>query len=147
MEMSMVLQVALFFASVAVVVFVSVAMVLMIRALHWFEHFAEVAGQLKADVRLLVQHSEEVAQNIAKVTQRASEQLDDVEQVVGLVRQWAERTDHVLNEIGAAIEPRIFSFIRNASLIGKAATTVGRALFQRKKNNHYEGEEESHGRE
>ena len=141
MEMSIVLQVALFFASVAVVVFVTVAMVLMIRTLRWFEHFAEVARQLKADVQVLVQHSEDVAQNVAKVTERASQQLNDVEKVVGIVRQWAERADHVVNEIGSVIEPPAVSFLRNANLIRKAATTFGRVLFQRKKNNHNEGEE------
>ena len=145
--MSIVLQVALFFAAMAIVAFVSVAIVLMMRTLSWFEHFAEVARQVKADVQLLVQHSEEVAQNVAKVTQRASQQLDDVEKVVGLVRQWAERTDHVVNEVGSVLEPPIMSFVRNANLIRKAAGAFGRGLLQRKKNSHHQGEESHHGRE
>lgn len=139
--MSMVLQVALFFASVAVVVFVTLAVVLMIRAMRWLEQFAQVAEKIKADVRVLVQHSEEVARNVTALTQRASQQLDDVEKVVSLVRQWAERTDRVVNEISSAIEPPVFSFVRNANLIREAVATFGRVLFHRKKNNHNEGEE------
>ena len=147
MEMSMVLQVALFFASVAVVVFVTCAMVLMIQARRWFEQFAQVGEKIKADLRDLVQHSEEVARNVTEVTQRACQQLDEVEKVVGIVHRWAERTDHVVEEISSVIEPRLFSFLRNASVIGKAAATVGRTLFHRRENHHYPGEESHHERE
>ena len=64
------------------------------------------------------------------LTTRANQQMDDVNQVVHTVRQWTQRADRLVNEVGAAIEPPVFSLVRNMNLFRTGVTTFIQALLQ-----------------
>ena len=104
--MSLALQVALFLASLAVI-----------------------------GLRDLFQHSHELISNVTGVSQRVSEQVDEVDAVVKAVRHWTERADRAVEEVGSAIEPPILTAVRSINLFRKGAAAFLQALFHFDQNN------------
>jgi uncharacterized protein YoxC len=105
--MSTALQIALFLASVAVVVFILFLIPVFIGLR---KHVAQAARQLdvlKSDVKLLVQDSRTMMQNVDKLTSRAHPQLDEVDKIVRIARVWSERTRRIVEEVGDVVEAPI----------------------------------------
>jgi len=135
MQMSAVLQVALFFAAIAVVVLVACLIPLAFQARRQLEQLVVTAGQLKADLEVLVNDSRELMRNANTLATRVNQQMDDVEQMVCTARQWTERADRLVNTLGAALEPPVVAVVRNLNLLRTGATTFLQALFQRSHHN------------
>ena len=135
MPMSTVLQVALFFASLAVVVLVACLIPIAFQARRQLEQLVVTAGLLKADMAVIVHHGQALMQNVNVLVTRANRQMDDVEQVVRTVRQWAERTDRLVDALGATLEPPVVAMVRNLNLLRTGVTTFFQALMQRNQRN------------
>src|SRR5579871_6317540 len=115
--MSTALQVALFLASIAIVVFVS-ALIPVFVALR--RHIAQATHQLeelKSDVKLLVRDSHVLVQNVNGLATRAHQQLDEVDKLVRTVGGWSDRADRIVQEVGNAVETPIFMATRIVGII------------------------------
>ncbi len=144
--MSMPLQIALFLASVAVVVFVVLVIAVLLALRKQAALAVRQLEEVKSDVKLLVQDSRTLLQNVNTLTTRANQQMDDVDKVVRTVRGWSERANRIVEEVGAAVEPPLFSAVRNIGIVRKGVAIFMDALLRR---NHHteEKQEEYHGRE
>jgi uncharacterized protein YoxC len=150
MAMSPALQVALFLASLAVIGLAIFVIYVSYQARAQLKQLSSAAEQMKADLKVLLQHSQELISHVTEVSRRVSEQVDEVETVVKTVRHWTERADRVVEEVGSAIEPPIFAAVRNMNLFRKGAAAFLQALFHIDQNNRHnantqqEREEEGH---
>ena len=132
------LQIALFFASVAVVIFVAYCIPVMFQLRKHAERMTQTLVELKAEVAPLVQDSRTVLYSINALSQRVHEQCDDIEQVIKTVRGWTERVDHVVEEVGAVLEPPILTAVRNAQIIRKGIAKLFEIFLNR---NHHQPQE------
>ena len=122
--MGMPLQITLFFASVAVVIFVAYCILVMLQLRKQAERITQTLAELKAEVSPLIRDSRTVLYSINELSQRAHEQCDDIEQVIKTVRSWTERVDHVVEEVGAVLEPPILTVVRNSWILLSYGTHV-----------------------
>src|SRR5882762_3084524 len=115
--MSITLQVALFLASLAIIVLVAclVPMAFLMRS--HLNSLVRTAEQSKTDMQTLVHDSHELIRTVTDLSQRASRQLDEVDRVVATVREWTDRADHFVNEVGSVVEPPVFTIARNMNLL------------------------------
>ena len=134
-QMPALLQAALFLASLAVIVLVACLIPIAFQARRHIAQLAITAGQLKSDLGVLVQDSRELVRNVNALTTRANEQIDELGQVVGTVRQWTQHADRFVSGVGMAIELPAFSLLRNMNLVRTGVTTFLRTLLGR---NHYD---------
>jgi uncharacterized protein YoxC len=127
--MSIALQVALFLASLAITVLVAclVPMAFLMRS--HLNRLVCTAEQSKSDMQALVHDSHELIRTITELSKRASQQLDEVDQVVATVREWTERADHFVNEVGSVVEPPVFTIVRNMNLLRTGVTGFVHALL------------------
>ena len=132
MEMSTVLQVALFFASLAIILLVACIVPIAFQVRRRLEQLALTADSLKASGELLVRDSRELVLNVNDLAVRANQQLDDAAEVVHTVRQWTQRTDRLLNEVGSVVEPPVFTIVRKINLLRAGASTFFKVLFHSK---------------
>jgi uncharacterized protein YoxC len=133
--MALPLQIALFLASVAIVALVACLIPLAFQARGQLQQLILAAEQLKAKVEILAEDSRDLVRNFNTLTTRANQQLDNMEQVVRTARQWTERADRLVNEVGAAIEPPVLSLVRNITLLRTGVTSFFQALTHR---NHHD---------
>jgi len=101
--MSAALQIALFAAAIAVVLFVSLMIPLSILLYRRAIGVSQQLEELKIELKGLVQDSRTMVQNISSVASHVNEQLDELDSVVGMMRRWSERADHVVEEVGATV--------------------------------------------
>jgi uncharacterized protein YoxC len=130
-QLSAALQVALILASVAIIGLVACLIPLALQARRQLDELALIAGQLKTNLDALIHDSRELVRNANELTTRASRQMDEVDQVVGTVRQWTERADQLVDQVGAVVEPSVFSLVRNMNLIRTGVTTFIQAFLHR----------------
>ena len=142
--MSTALQVPLFVASVAVIVLAACIVPLAFQARRRLGRLALTAEEFKADVKVLVQDSREMVRNMNELATRANRQLGDTAKVVNTVQRWTERADRLVDEVGSAIEPPVFSLVRNMNLFRTGATTFLQTIFRTKQNNHQTKQEKDH---
>lgn len=139
-----ILQIALIVASIAVIVLVAFLIPIFIELRKCADKTARQLEELKADVKLLVQDSRTMVQSVNSLSGRAHQQLDEVDKVVRIVRQWSERANRIVEEVAAAVEPPILSAARNISIFRKGLSIFLNALL----NRHPEQKvEETHVRE
>src|ERR1700687_300064 len=110
--MGMALQIALFLASVSVVVLVAVLIPALLGLRKQFANVASVLAELKKDVKLLVQDSRTMVQNVNKLTTQAQQQIDGVDQSLRVLRGWLDRADELVHQAGDLIEGPIFTGAR-----------------------------------
>ena len=128
------LQIALFVAAVAIVVFVVFCIPVAIRLCQHADRMAQTLAELKVEMSLLMQDSRNVLANLNELSRRAHAQCDDVEQVIQTVRGWTERVDYVVEEVGAVLEPPILTVVRNAQIIRKGITKLFQMFLNRNHN-------------
>ncbi len=136
--MSIALQVALFLASLAIVILVGclVPMAFLMRS--HLDSLVRTAEQSKTDMQTLVHDSHELIRTITDLSKRASRQLDEIDLVVATVREWTERADHFVNEVGSVVEPPVFTIARNMNQLRTGMTGFLHALlnsFHRNQSN------------
>jgi uncharacterized protein YoxC len=101
--MSSALQIALFLACVALVLLVSLLIPLSILLYRRTSGVVRQLEEMKADLKQLIHDSRAMVQIVSLLSSRANQQLDDLGNVVRVVRRWSERVDHVVEEFGAAV--------------------------------------------
>lgn len=97
------LQVALFMACAAIVLFVSLMIPLSILLYRCVRDVARQMNEVEANLKELIQDSRTLIQNINQLAARANKQLDELDKVVQVVRGWSERVDQVFEEVGSAV--------------------------------------------
>ena len=102
--MSNALQVALFAACVAVVLFVLMLIPLSLLLYRSVRRTAEQMEEMKTDIKLLMQDLRVTVQNINILSARANQQLDDLGHIVRVVQGWSVRANHVVEEVSSAVE-------------------------------------------
>src|ERR1017187_1164027 len=140
--MSIALQVALFVASLAFIVLVVCLIPLAFQARRKLEQLLAATEELKIKAQALVEDSHEMVKNVTDLSKRANEELDEVSHVVGTVRQWTERADQLVNEVGSAIEPPVHSIVRNMNLFRTGVTTFLQVLLNRNQHNQTKREQD-----
>jgi uncharacterized protein YoxC len=133
--MSMPLQIALFLASIAIVIFVAFCIPSMLQLRKHAERMTQTLAELKAETSLLVQDSRKVLHNVNELSTRAHQQCDDVEQVIQTVRGWTERVDRVVEEVGSVLEPPILTAARNAQIFRKGVAKFFETFLNRNHHN------------
>ena len=119
--MSILLQIALFLASVAIVIFVAFCIPAILQLRNHAARLTQTLAELKAEVSLLVQDSRKMLHNVNELSTRAHQQCDDIEQVIHTVCNWAERAGRVVEEVGAVLEPPILTAARTAQVFRKGS--------------------------
>jgi uncharacterized protein YoxC len=143
MEMSAALQVVLFIASVLFILLAVCMMPIAFLAWRQLAHLAIAAGQMKADLYLLLQESREMVRNVNDLSKRANQQMDDVNKVVHIVEHWTERVDRIANEVSLAIEPPVLTVVRNMNLV-RAGLSVFLRVLAHSGQSKLEGKEKKH---
>ena len=133
--MAMPLQIALFLASVAVVIFVAYCIPAMLQLRKHAARMTQTLAELKAEVSLLVQDSRKMLHNVNELSTRADQQCDDVEQVIQTVRGWTERVDRVVEEVGTVLEPPLLTVVRNAQIFRKGVAKFFEMFLNRNHRN------------
>jgi len=140
------LQIALFLASVAIVLFVACCIPAILQLRKHAERMTQTLAELKAEVSLLVQDSRKMLHSVNELSTRAHQQCDDVEHVIQTVRGWTERVDRVVEEVGSVLEPPILTAARNAQIFRKGIAKFFETFLNR---NHHQPQkaEEQHVRQ
>ena len=141
-QIPVLLQIALFLASTAIVIFVVFCIPAMLRLCQDARRIMHALAELKTEASLLVQDSRKLLHNITEVTARAQQQCDDVGHVIQTVRGWTERVDHVVEEVGAVLEPPILKAARNALIIRRGVMTFFETFLKRNHHNSKKAEED-----
>lgn len=129
MEISVALQVALFCASVSVIVLAACLIPIAFRTRRNSEQVLRIIEELKSNTQFLVQDGRELVRSLNDLCRGANRQMDEMGQIVHTAQQWAMRADRIVEEVGSAIEPPVFSFARNMNLLRLGATTFLQTLF------------------
>ena len=116
--MGMALQIALFLASVSVVVLVAVLIPALLGLRQQFANAGRELAELKTDVKLLMQDSRTMVQNVTKLTTQAQQQIDEVDQSLRVLRGWLDRADRLVRQAGDLIEGPIFTSARILNGLG-----------------------------
>ena len=104
MTISAALQIALFVVTVAVALFVFLMIPLTILLYRRAIGFSRQLEELNAELKGLLQDSRTMIQNISSVTSHVNKQLEELDSIVGTVKRWSERADHVAEQIGTTVE-------------------------------------------
>jgi|SRR5579859_455356 len=144
--MSIALQVALFVACVAVVIFVAYCIPLMLELRTHAARTAQTLAELKPELSMLLQDSRKLLHTINELSMRAHQQCDDVDRVIQTVRGWTERADRVVEEVGSVLEPPILTAARSAQIVRKGIAKFFETFLNR---NHHQPQqsEEQHVRQ
>jgi uncharacterized protein YoxC len=140
--MAMALQIALFLASVAIVIFVALCIPAMIQLRKHAERMSQTLAELKAEITALVQDSRTLLRSVNELSTRANQQCDDVERVIRTVRGWTDRVEHVVEEVGSVLEPPILTVARNAQIIRKGVAKFFETFLNRNHQQPQKAEEQ-----
>lgn len=116
--MAITLQIALFLASVSVVVLMAVLIPALLGLRKLFANAAYALAELNTVVKLLAQDSRTMVQNVNKLTTRAQQQIDEVDQMLQVLRVWLGRADRLVHQAGDLIEGPIFTGARILNGLG-----------------------------
>src|SRR5882762_6641638 len=100
--MSTTLQVALFITSVAGTVLILCLIPIVFRAWRQLEQMVKTSERLHEKIEVLIEDSRELVRHMTELAKRGNEQLDDVGQMVQTARQWTERANRLVDEVGSA---------------------------------------------
>src|SRR6267378_8276054 len=101
--MSSALQIALFLASMAVVLFVLLMIPLSILLYRCVRDVARQMDEVESDLKELIQDSRTMIQDINLLASHANDQLDELDKVIQVVRGWSEQVDQVVEEFGSVV--------------------------------------------
>ena len=136
------LQIALFLASVAIVLFVAYCIPAMLQLRKHAARMTQTLTELKAEVSLLVQDSRKLLHSVNELSTRAHQQLDEVERVIQTVRGWTERVDRVVEEVGSVLEPPLLRVARNAQIFRKGIAKFFETFLNRTHHQRQRAEEQ-----
>ena len=134
--MSNALQVALFLASVAVVVFVAIFIPAFLVLCQRASSAARQLEEVKADLKLVIQDTRTVMQRVTELANRAHQQMDEVDRMVRTARGWSDRADRIVGEVGDIVEAPIFTVARIIGIVQEGLHSFLNAVTRR---NHQPG--------
>ena len=111
--MSPSLQIALGAASLAVALFVLSLIPLSILLYRRANELSRQMEELNTELKGLVQDSRTLVQSINSVTVHVDGQLDELDQIAGIIRGWSDRVDHVAEAVGATLEFPLLTVARS----------------------------------
>ncbi len=141
--MSTPLQIALFLACIAIVIFVACCIPAILQLRKHTARMTQTLAELKAEVSLLVQDSRKLLHNVDELSTRAHQQCDDVERVIQTVRGWTERADRVVEEVGSVLEPPILTAAFSAQILRKGIAKFFEAFLNRKPHQPQKAEDQN----
>jgi uncharacterized protein YoxC len=144
--MAMALQIALFLASVAVVIFVAFCIPALLQLRKHAARMTQTLEELKTEVSLLIQDSRTLLHSVNELSTRANQQCDDIEQVIQTVRNWTERVDRIVEDVSTILEPPILTVARNAQIFRKGIAKFFET-FLNPNHRHTQKAEEQHVRQ
>jgi len=124
--MSIALQIALFLASLAIVVLVVCIVPIAFQVGHSLKHLALTTERLEASAQSLLQDSRGLVQSISDLSERTNRYMEEVGKVSRVVQLWTERVDQFVRQVGSLVEPPILSLVCNSTVL-----RVGVAAFLR----------------
>ena len=129
--MSTALEVALFAAAVAIVVSTAVLVPLALMTWQRLNRLAHIAEELRTALQVLMHDSRELMWSVNELSKRVTREMDDVDEMVCTVKQWAARTDRLVNAVGSIVEPPIFALASGARLARVGVKAFLQSLFHR----------------
>jgi len=130
MEMSIALQIALFLASLAIVVLVVCIVPIAFQVGHSMKHLARTTERLEASTQALLHDSRELVRNITDLSDRTSRYMEEAGKVSHIVHLWAERADQFSKVVGSLVEPSILSLLFDSKALRVGATVFLKTLLR-----------------
>jgi len=115
--MSDALQVAVFVACAALTVLVACLLPIIFQTRRRLGHVLRSVEQLKTELDPLVGETRELVRGVHNVGNQVNQQLSELHSVVHTIENWAVRVDHLMDEVGSAIEPPVLTAVRNISIV------------------------------
>ena len=84
--------------------------------------------ELNTELKGLVQDSRTMVQNINSVSIHVNKQMDELDGIVGIIKRWLERSDHVVEEIGATVEVPLLGVARSIKGFHQAGRFIERMV-------------------
>jgi uncharacterized protein YoxC len=125
------LQAALYVGSAAIIALSAVLIVLLLQIGRQIERVVQAVEELKAEVSPLARETRVVMEGLRDLSGRVQGQWTEVETIIDTARSWAERANHLVEEIGSVVEPPIFAASRRIHILRKGLETFVRALTHR----------------
>jgi uncharacterized protein YoxC len=141
MEMSPILQVALFLASLAVVVFVACVIPLAFQIRRNSDEVVRRLEAMKTDLEGLTTDTREMVQHVNNLCRQATQRVEEIGAITQTVRDWTTRAYHLVGEVGSALEPPVLTMARN---IRALRSGVGVFLKTFMRHNHHTEHENEH---
>jgi hypothetical protein len=90
---------------------------------------------MKLELDPLVVEVRDLVGRVHTVGTQAHEQLQELHNVVRTVTNWAERADHLVNEVGSAIEPPVLTATRTVNIVCAGMNGFVRVLMNGSNHN------------
>ncbi len=116
-------------ACVAVVLFVSLMIPISLLLFRCVRDATRQMGEVKTDLKELIQGSRTIIQNINLLARRANEQLDELDKVVQVIRGWAERADQVVEEFGSVVTVPLLRIAHAIKVLRNTWTLITDTIF------------------
>ena len=130
-QLPMALQVVLYAASLAIVASVLVLVLVLLRFRKQVERLVGAVEDLKAEMTPLGQETRVVVKSLGALSGRAQEQWMEVEGIIDTARHWSERANHLVEEIGAAVEPPVLAATRGIRRLRRGIEMFVHVLLNR----------------
>ena len=132
--MSDALQVALILATLALTVLLVVLTRLVLQATSKIDVLVRSAEDVKTRLDAVLVDSHELLQNVNVISTRVQAELDEVDSVLHTARLWTDRADHLVDEVGAFVEPPMQAMARTGNVLKVGVGTFFRTLFEANAN-------------
>ena len=130
-QLPVALQVVLYAASLAIVVSGVVLVGVLLQFRKQLERIVGAVEELKAEMKPLAQETRVVVNRLGDLSARAQEQWMEVEGIIGTARHWSERANHLVEEVGATVEPPILAATRGVRRLRRGLETFVQVLLNR----------------
>ena len=128
-QIPMALQVALYTASIAIVVLTTFLIVVLLQIRQQVERVVRTVEELKSELDPLVQETRVVMEGLRNLSGRVQEQWMEVEHVMESARTWSHRVNRLVEGISFLVLPAVLVASLNVQLLRKGLGTFVRALF------------------
>ena len=121
----------MFAACVAVVLLTAFLIPLSIMLYRSARNATRQIEDVKADLKQLIKDSRDLVQNIDQLSSRANRQLDEVDKILRLAREWSERANHVAEEVSSAVEAPIMKVAQGFKMLRESWKLIIGTLIKR----------------
>jgi uncharacterized protein YoxC len=128
-QIPMALQVALYAASIAIIVLTTILIVVLLQFRKQVERVARTVEELKSELNPLVQETRVVMERLRDLSGRVHERWMEVERVMESARTWSQRVNHLVEGIGSVVLPSVVAASLNVLFLRKGLETFARALL------------------